>query len=653
MADKKDLQVVLSLLDKATAPLNAFNKRIEDVQAPLRTLNNKLSMLGNAAGLGRLTTGFNNVRRAAGNVIGEVTRLGGMLGLAGGGALFAFKKAFVDVAGEFERFETVLGTIEGSSEAAKKAMDWISDFATKTPYELTEVTEAFVKLRAYGMDPTQGLLMSLGDTSAAMGKPLMQAVEAIADAVTGENERLKEFGIRASKVGDKIVYEYSANGKTIRAAAKAGNRAQIQATLEAIWNQKYSGAMDKLSGTWEGTIAKISDHWVQFANMVMKSGPFELLKERVNGLLNEIDAMADDGRLQAIADDWGRKITYAFERIYDVVTKVYNFFVRFVDMVGGVENALMVVAGVISGPLILSLLALGKALAGMGVVLLTTPIGWFLAGVAAIAGAAYLIYDNWEPISAWFRRMWEGIKPIVDPIWNWIKELLAWNPLVLIVQNWEPISAWLRDLWEGIKPHIETVWNWIKNLLSWHPLALIAQNWGPITAWFRDLWEGIRPIIEPVWKWVKDLLSWNPLTLIVQHWEPIRDWFKELWADITQLFDKGVEKVKNTLSSINPVNAVSNAWGSAKSFFGFGDEEDASGQASAAAGIGLGAPAGAAAAARESQAAAGAIAITTNTNNAKVEIDFKNVPRGTQITPARNNTAPLDLSMGYAMATPL
>ena len=117
---------------------------------------------------------------------------------AGAGALgYGLKRAFINPAAQFERFETVLKTIEGSSEKARESMNWIDDFAVKTPYELAQVTDAFVKLRAYGMNPTDGLLRDLGDASAAMGKPLMQAVEAIADAVTGENERLKEFGVKS------------------------------------------------------------------------------------------------------------------------------------------------------------------------------------------------------------------------------------------------------------------------------------------------------------------------------------------------------------------------------------------------------------------------------------------------------------------------
>lgn len=583
---KNDIQVTLSLLDRFSKPFDDFNRRVEAMQAPLRTVSNRISLLGRSAGIDRLAQQFGRVRGAAAGVAGELGKIGGMLGLAGGGALFAFKKGFVDVAAEFERFETVLGTIEGSPEAAKKAMDWISDFATKTPYELTEVTEAFVKLRAYGMDPTQGLLMSLGDTSAAMGKPLMQAVEAIADAVTGENERLKEFGIRASKVGEKIVYEYTHNGKTIRAAAQAGNRAQIQATLEAIWNEKYSGAMDKLSGTWGGTIAKIGDHWAQFANMVMKSGPFELLKERVNGLLSEIDAMAEDGRLQAIAEDWGRKITYAFERTYEVGMRLYRFFNSFVDTVGGLENALMILAGVAAGPLILSLLTLAQTIGALGIALLTTPVGWFIGALALIAGAAYVIYRNWEPLKKWLETLWN-----------------------------DPLAA------------LDQAWEWYKETFSWTPLALIANNWGTLTGFFRGLWDDIGKIFT-------DAIA------------KIESFITGLWDRVGGMFSEGAEKVKQSLSSLNPMNAAEGAWNWAKGLFS-GEEDPLEGSVMK----GYGEPVGALPVASEAAQVQQQLSQTT-TNNARVEVDFKNVPRGVEVTPAANNRAPLDLSMGYAMQTP-
>ena len=117
------------------------------------------------------------------------------------------------VAGKFEQFQSVLEVTEGSSEKAKKSFDWVKKFAVDTPANLDEAMEAFVRLRAYGMDPTNGLLQTLGDTASAMGKPVMQAVEAIADAVTGENERLKEFGIKGSAIKGTKFIEYTYTDK--------------------------------------------------------------------------------------------------------------------------------------------------------------------------------------------------------------------------------------------------------------------------------------------------------------------------------------------------------------------------------------------------------------------------------------------------------
>ena len=109
-------------------------------------------------------------------------------------------KDFTTTASDFEKYGATLETIEGNSTKAKESLKWIGEFAKQTPYELDQVTEAFVQMRAYGLDPTNGSLKSLGDAASAMNKPIIQAVEEMADAMTGENERLKEF---LSKTKDK------------------------------------------------------------------------------------------------------------------------------------------------------------------------------------------------------------------------------------------------------------------------------------------------------------------------------------------------------------------------------------------------------------------------------------------------------------------
>ena len=59
--------------------------------------------------------------------------------------------------------------------------------------------QGFTKLVALGLNPSQRAMESYGNTAAAMGKDLSQMIEAVADAATGEFERLKEFGIKSKR----------------------------------------------------------------------------------------------------------------------------------------------------------------------------------------------------------------------------------------------------------------------------------------------------------------------------------------------------------------------------------------------------------------------------------------------------------------------
>ncbi len=49
-------------------------------------------------------------------------------------------------------------------------MDWITEFAVKTPLELDQVVESYRNLKTFGLDPTNGTLQALVDTMAASGK---------------------------------------------------------------------------------------------------------------------------------------------------------------------------------------------------------------------------------------------------------------------------------------------------------------------------------------------------------------------------------------------------------------------------------------------------------------------------------------------------
>lgn len=187
-------------------------------------------------------------------------------------------KDFTTTASDFEKYGATLETIEGNSQKAKESLKWIGEFAKQTPYELDQVTEAFVQMRAYGLKPTDGSLKSLGDAASAMNKPLIQAVEAMADAMTGENERLKEFGIRASMEGEKIAYNWTDSSGKAKHIIIQNNSEIIKSTLESIFNSKYQDAMLNQMSTFDGMVSNLKDQWTQFKKDFMDAGLFAFIK---------------------------------------------------------------------------------------------------------------------------------------------------------------------------------------------------------------------------------------------------------------------------------------------------------------------------------------------------------------------------------------
>lgn len=226
----------------------------------------------------------------------KVTKVTGLLAGA-----FAFDKltdsatSFISTAGQFEQYATSLEVLTGSAANAGTAFDWVKEFTAKTPYELDQTMEAFIRLKAYGIDATDGSLRVLGDTSAALGKPLMSAVEAMADAMTGENERLKEFGITASVSGNKVAYNWIDSSGQAKTKIIENNKQIIKSTLETIFNEKYAGMMDKQSQTLNGMVSNFQDAWTgikdSFAN---DSGAFDASKSAIAGATELLQSISEN-----------------------------------------------------------------------------------------------------------------------------------------------------------------------------------------------------------------------------------------------------------------------------------------------------------------------------------------------------------------------
>lgn len=267
----------------------------------------------------KLTKATNEQAKATDKLSKQSSSLGSSIsGLVTGISIAAIGKEIIQTTAEFQKFEAVLTNALGSKSLAKQALDDIATFAAKTPFSVQELTGSYVKLVNQGFIPTTQELTKLGDLAASTGKTFDQLSEAIIDAQTGEFERLKEFGIRASKEGDKVNFTFK------------GVKKQVDFTAESIQNyvlslgdaKGVSGSMAAISETLGGAISNLGDQWDSTMNTIGESTTgasvtaikaLSLLLEGVKGLFEYLGGPATKVNTDVITTNL--QLSQTFEKL--------------------------------------------------------------------------------------------------------------------------------------------------------------------------------------------------------------------------------------------------------------------------------------------------------------------------------------------------
>ncbi|MBU1564223.1 MAG: hypothetical protein KJ630_01175 [Proteobacteria bacterium] len=291
----------------------AFKKGLSDAGAGLRTMAGGAgtAFSQTKARLQETTTSLKGYNAELSRNSGIVRALGGALTgliapLAGVFSIMAGMGKLVEVTREFDKLSAGLITATGSIEGSKQAFAAIQDFAAKTPYDLAQVTDSFVKLVNFGLNPSERAMTSYGNTSSALGKDLNQMIEAVADAATGEFERLKEFGIKSKVEGDKVSFTFRGVTETI-----GKNAAEIEDYLIKLGETNFGDAMANRMDTLDGALSNLGDSWNTLFLTISQSGIGEAITEGVRlgiSALEELTAMVASGELvgylKAAAGQW-------------------------------------------------------------------------------------------------------------------------------------------------------------------------------------------------------------------------------------------------------------------------------------------------------------------------------------------------------------
>lgn len=315
--------------------VDASRSRLAQVSGPFGRTRAALSdARGRAAERFQSGEGLGDAFGKLGSGLGGAASMVGGAAALGGGLVGGAIGGIGAIGGEFEKLRTSLETIEGSKSKAEATFAVIQNFAATTPYQLQEVTTAVVKLKARGLDSSLPALKAYGDTASAMGKSLDEMIEAVADATTGEFERLKEFGVEASTQGDKIKFTFKGVETTVQKDAKA-----IEGYLKQLGEQNFAGGMEKQSQTLGGMLSTLSDNVAQLADQAFRGGLGDALKEVVADMGSMIGQGNDLAKVigKALGDavkgawDWLKKLIGPVDQLdekFASAWKVAGDFVR-------------------------------------------------------------------------------------------------------------------------------------------------------------------------------------------------------------------------------------------------------------------------------------------------------------------------------------
>ncbi len=247
----------------------------------------------------RTDTGISSARRNMNSLESAAVGLRAGLAAAAVAAGAVLARAVFTTSIEFQRLNASLLTVTGSQQAANQEFNRLTAFAAETPYQLQEVVAAYIKLKALGLDPSTEALRSYGNTASAMGKSLNQVIEAVADAATGEFERLKEFGIKAKSQGDQVTFTFRGVSTTVRKEAGA-----IEDYLRRIGDVEFASGMENQMKTLGGAVSNLGDAWDQFLVSLGDTGPVSLATEAITGLAGSLTNFSNSLKLlKAYQDD--------------------------------------------------------------------------------------------------------------------------------------------------------------------------------------------------------------------------------------------------------------------------------------------------------------------------------------------------------------
>nr|WP_251080778.1 tape measure protein [Motilimonas cestriensis] len=216
----------------------------------------------------------------------------------------------LNTGGKFEKLDMQMRALMGGIEQGEQASQWVQQFAKNTPYQLDGVTNAFVKLKAFGMDPMDGSMQAIADQVAQLGgdqQMLEGSVLAVGQAWAKQKlqgEEILQLVERGIPVWDLLEKATGKNTLELQKLSSAGQLGRKEiALLVQEMGKASAGSAAAMMTTWNGMVSNLQDNLDKVKNTIANAGLLDTFKGELNAINTAIDEMAADGSLQQYAKE--------------------------------------------------------------------------------------------------------------------------------------------------------------------------------------------------------------------------------------------------------------------------------------------------------------------------------------------------------------
>jgi hypothetical protein len=443
MAQGQRLEAEISVKDSATKNIEKVIKSNEKLKNEMLRLKATMEKVQNSAKkrwemrvetakakekLEILADSIDRVRQRAITTMERLRTLGAVAGTALAAGVTSALKSGAELEKYMISMEHFIGiqnkgmNKQQVQQTSQKYLEALRQNANATPFETGEVVQAGVRALGIAGGNTQESmkLLKLAEDMAALtpGKTLSEAIEALADAKTGEFERLKEFGFKVTAEQFKGYVGKGANDNLTAAETQKAFNILTSKQLSPF----FAGGAQKLSQSAAGKASTITGN----IKSGLQDAGYNMLKGIKPETLDQLVKASEN--LGKKLGDAGAKMVNAFSKVAPHIRTVTT---AIVALTAGVIAFRAAFAGLTIMQTIITLfkawragtLAQTAAQIGLNVAMLANPMTWVAVGIAALIAAGVALVMNWDKVKKKSLEVWDVVK---EKVGNFIRPVTKW-----------------------------------------------------------------------------------------------------------------------------------------------------------------------------------------------------------------------------------